>query len=539
MLWSRAAYQLYLQGVFPMAFVTIATGVCLVTLMLVLFAVYPLVAALAVAVGKHEALALGLGAPNFAQWLSWLLGLALRLTAVAVATVVAIFVVRGAYEDRLKAIASLVAIAAVASFICIRFADTKVFGKTDLHASMLAMQGVAAAILAFLLALHFVFAVLARVGRGARLAARAPRFGPRSVLLKYFQPGSQRLADSARIVWRGLWRLLLRGAIVDAAIIAVMIAWFGMAPPSGPTMSWRDIAPCAAASALALAIALRDVVVRPGLRVLNILLAVTLALVLAFVVALQRNDHSLSAADANILRGSFVLPLVVAIRGWFLAPLVDMVERLRRALVRTAAAVVEDSAKPPVLLLRSFADDQVEIDASFASFAFAFGSRRAKRFLEDTIAESLFARGPVIAFADPRAGTLPPLGAARDLVPDDAWQAQVSEQMKKAQLIVCVLGRTPSFRWEIEQVLATGSERKTILVAGPSYPDAATVAQCHPELAARLGLDVAAESGMRGTRVFAYDAKRARWTALKSWRPSERAYADAIRIGAELCRAPG
>jgi len=145
--------------------------------------------------------------------------------------------------------------------------------------------------------------------------------------------------------------------------------------------------------------------------------------------------------------------------------------------------------RPPVLYLRSFADDGEALIGEQAWWMRFGAAIAAPVSPEQEIAKLLAALGPVVAIGKP-GEPLPELGAARLYVSDDAWQAKVQELMKKSRLVVVRLGASPGLLWEIEQVLAHLPRQRLVLallgsstvapalvqrlapVLGPSFADA-------------------------------------------------------------------
>jgi TM2 domain-containing membrane protein YozV len=109
--------------------------------------------------------------------------------------------------------------------------------------------------------------------------------------------------------------------------------------------------------------------------------------------------------------------------------------------------------RPPVLYLRSFADDGAAlIDAADSGLVRRIIKLVAPVTAEQELAEMLAQVGPVVAIGKP-GEPLPELGAARLYVTDAQWQAKVLELMGKAALVVVRLGGSPGLLWEIEQSL--------------------------------------------------------------------------------------
>lgn len=116
--------------------------------------------------------------------------------------------------------------------------------------------------------------------------------------------------------------------------------------------------------------------------------------------------------------------------------------------------------RPPVLYLRSFADDA--ITAAGVSSGAAW-SGLAVKTEEEQLAKVLSAIGPVVAVGRP-GEALPELGAYRIYLREDEWKERVAELMREAALVVLRPGNTPNVRWEISQVMAHVQPERRLLV---------------------------------------------------------------------------
>jgi hypothetical protein len=114
--------------------------------------------------------------------------------------------------------------------------------------------------------------------------------------------------------------------------------------------------------------------------------------------------------------------------------------RARRYARASTAELRLRDRRAPILFLRSFRDDQI---------AFRSWLRGTRVTLDEDLAEALAFHGPVVAIGRP-GETLPPLGSARDYVPDSDWQNHATGLISDAQTIVAVLGATAGIRWEFE-----------------------------------------------------------------------------------------
>lgn len=126
-------------------------------------------------------------------------------------------------------------------------------------------------------------------------------------------------------------------------------------------------------------------------------------------------------------------------------------------------------SRPPVLLLRSFGDDNLPLEKRYRLLSFLFSAREALT-LEAFVVNQLWRFGPVIAIGNPTE-SLNPLGAAREYIPEDRWRSHVHEYLTEAKQIVSVLGASPGLMWEYEQLEASGRDEGLLMVFPPRPPD--------------------------------------------------------------------
>ena len=119
-------------------------------------------------------------------------------------------------------------------------------------------------------------------------------------------------------------------------------------------------------------------------------------------------------------------------------------QRLNR--VRRDEILLEN--RPPVLLLRSFGDDNSGITPSHIISRLFWRKKR----LEECLGAELDSAGPYIAIGKP-GEALPPLGAQRVYLTDDTWQAVVRSYIEKSHRIVLIAGTTHWVRWELASIL--------------------------------------------------------------------------------------
>jgi len=138
----------------------------------------------------------------------------------------------------------------------------------------------------------------------------------------------------------------------------------------------------------------------------------------------------------------------------------DLRERSTRLAQLSASELLSVDSRKPVLYLRSFDGESVELESPRGS---------ARTRLEDVILRLTSFLGPVIAIGNPR-DQLPPSGAARDYVGDSEWKELVERWMKEAQLIVITIGSSAGVAWETHTILRREFLGKTVFVFPPVHP---------------------------------------------------------------------
>lgn len=168
--------------------------------------------------------------------------------------------------------------------------------------------------------------------------------------------------------------------------------------------------------------------------------------------------------------------------------------RLRsKILALRAKEVLANDSRRPVLLIRSFQDDEAPIEA-FVTRTKGWIRRRSETIIERTRFEQAIARplavyGPVVAVGNPL-DDIPDEGAARARFSNENWKQPVIDLIAQARLIVLIAGAgdkppaeqtrhllasqlidalslTPGVRWEIEHILTTGQHKKLLVLFKP------------------------------------------------------------------------
>jgi hypothetical protein len=167
----------------------------------------------------------------------------------------------------------------------------------------------------------------------------------------------------------------------------------------------------------------------------------------AIVLAAQWAPVSLEGRQATTtVRGLWLVTLA----GFFL------LIRARRYFQVSADSLLAVDKRPPVLFLRSFADDERQQYGSSQRALLDFS-------LETRLANHFHRFGPFIAIGSPKE-TVPQPGAARVRLSDDQWQSQVLDWMKTANVITMYCGTTQWVNWELRQVIEQGGATRLILM---------------------------------------------------------------------------
>ena len=132
-----------------------------------------------------------------------------------------------------------------------------------------------------------------------------------------------------------------------------------------------------------------------------------------------------------------------------------LIVRARRYFQVSADSLLAVDKRPPILFLRSFADDERQRYSSSerALLDFSLETRLANHFLHF---------GPFVAVGSPKE-TVPQPGAARVLLADEEWQSRVLGWMKDSNLIIMYCGASQWVNWELEKVVESGRSTSLIL----------------------------------------------------------------------------
>ena len=212
--------------------------------------------------------------------------------------------------------------------------------------------------------------------------------------------------------------------------------------------------------------------------------------------------------------------------------------RARRLTAVDAYRLMRQDSRPPVLYLRSFRDDKLKLLSATLGRPSLFERFTPRRFdpFEEVIARHLAGTGPVIALNPP--GTkLAPLGAARESLDSDAWQATISDWMAQAALIVLIIppaAVTDGLTWELDTISASQHWPKTLILTPPVPADALSDRWRAFRDSCGAHWPFSVPLTLEGPGPLALTFGDGEWTVLSAWRRHEWAYTAAIKAALSL-----
>lgn len=270
---------------------------------------------------------------------------------------------------------------------------------------------------------------------------------------------------------------------------------------------------------------LLDMVRRPHVRGLNVLMILFL-LDKVFLISFQ----FMSFEDTTTIH--LLVSMGVVFREWLFAPARNFMGVVRKASVRSAEDEISGRSHHPILFLRSFRDDRLDLTASQKLFDFFLGGTSENPRLEEVATEVLAPVGPVVTFSNLTEMQREILGAARLAVHDTDWRQRVSSLIDVSQLIVVVAGNTPSLAWELDEIARLDALSRTLVIVPPSVVSPIKLRFGAEQLAIEATAQTASSSSACGVRVLFRPSDTDRWTGLTAVECSQSSYAEAIRVAA-------
>jgi hypothetical protein len=160
----------------------------------------------------------------------------------------------------------------------------------------------------------------------------------------------------------------------------------------------------------------------------------------------------------------FLIAFAVLTPTVFLMPRVA--QRARQLAQLGASEAQQRDQRAPIVLLRSFRDDEFRV-APTSWYRYVVSGFRRTLTLEEVVVEMAARNGPVIALGAPGERAAP-IGAARSYHSDDEWQGAVVEMLGAASRVVMILGPTENIAWEFAKVREMSIVDKLIVVFPPT-----------------------------------------------------------------------
>ena len=164
-----------------------------------------------------------------------------------------------------------------------------------------------------------------------------------------------------------------------------------------------------------------------------------------------------------------VIAILLSINGsWFPAVAAAAVFpvlllRSNKMLQPSLETLLAQDRRQPLLLLRSFGDDEIQ---AWRRFSTPVGDISLGRRFEQGIAGSLRAFGPLIAIGKP-GEEVPQIGAVRAYLSDAEWQPAVLRWLDQALLIVMIAGATEWVTWELHRIVEKGRNQRLLILLPP------------------------------------------------------------------------
>jgi len=179
--------------------------------------------------------------------------------------------------------------------------------------------------------------------------------------------------------------------------------------------------------------------------------------------------------------------------------------------------------RAPILFLRTFLQDvrRAPVQSANPLLGRLTGVGRPHT-LDEILLEHASPYGPVIAIGDPN-DPIPPLGAARIFVSHDDWRGVVTGLAASSKAIVMCPTGTEGVRWELDHIVSSGAQERTIYLASAHLP---------AEETARLFAAIsggAIESG-RETPIALFRDPRRGWRALSARARTMQSYTVALNM---------
>lgn len=129
--------------------------------------------------------------------------------------------------------------------------------------------------------------------------------------------------------------------------------------------------------------------------------------------------------------------------------------------IRRALAL---STRAPVLLLRPFTYDPRDVRVNGIDNIWSPFEKDQPLGYEESLVREFSEHGPVVAIGSNSIGKAVPQGAARGWCAAEDWQAMLQDLVKRASLVLVLVGTGIGFSWELEYIRGTMEPHQVLLV---------------------------------------------------------------------------
>lgn len=150
-----------------------------------------------------------------------------------------------------------------------------------------------------------------------------------------------------------------------------------------------------------------------------------------------------------------------------IAVLIRLNHHRDQAAAPTISELRSADHRVPVLLLRSFRDDDLPVQAFRRVRRQLVRSNWERHRFEPFLVGLLSNLGPPIAIGRP-GEPLPAVGAARDYLTNEQWQAKASQMIEESQFVVLLVGETGGVWWEMNHLASQRALGKCIMIVPPA-----------------------------------------------------------------------
>jgi hypothetical protein len=212
-------------------------------------------------------------------------------------------------------------------------------------------------------------------------------------------------------------------------------------------------------------------------------------------------SYVVSEKTACLARHANPLLFAFALGAAFVAVLLVLgggARALLRRLVRSSLhEMQEKDARPPILFLRAFGDDQVPLPPPrLALLGRLLEAGRRRTNLDRLLLDEGTSYGPVVALGNPR-DKRPPYGAARAYFDLQSWQHAVADLARNAAAVAVCIDDTEGIWWEIEHLTGGRHLDKTLFLLHPKHAPVEDNAKITARLARALRLDESAAAQLQ------------------------------------------